>query len=301
MHDDDIFLDDTLIARLLRDHVPQWADLPCKRLASSGTDNALYRLGDDLLLRFPRRRESVAATAKELDWLQHMQGLPLAVPNLRYRGTANIGQPIDFGIFDWLEGDLATPDRLPDSLQAADDLAVFLQALHDKDTTDAPRSGPANHRRGVALDDLSAITLPAIDILADEIDSNAAHRLWKRACALPLPERSVWLHGDLKADNLLARNGRLHAVLDWGLAAVGDPAADYATAWVFIDPAAREHFRKALGLSEDDWLRAKGWALYGAVIALSYYRGGRNEVLCQQCRLTLNRLELLTSPASSRP
>ncbi len=129
-------------------------------------------------------------------------------------------------------------------------------------------------------------------ILADEIDSKAAHLLWKRACALPLPQKSVWLHGDLKADNLLARDGRLHAVLDWGLAAVGDPAADYATAWVWIDPLARDHFRKALGLSDEDWLRAQGWALYGAVIALSYYRGGRNEALCRQCRLTLSRLGL---------
>jgi aminoglycoside phosphotransferase (APT) family kinase protein len=284
MHDDDISLPETFVRQLITDHTPQWADLPCERLSSSGTDNALYRLGNDLLLRLPRRRESVAATAKELDWLPHMQGLPLAVPNLRYRGTADLGQLVDFGIFDWLEGDLATPDRLTDPFQAAEDLAVFLQALHAKDTTGAPRSGPANHRRGVALNELSAVTLPAIDILKDEIDTEAAHALWKRASALPLPAKSVWLHGDLKADNLLARDGHLHAVLDWELAAVGDPAADYATAWVFIDPIAREHFRKALGLSDEDWLRAEGWALYGAVIALSYYRGGRNESLCRQCR-----------------
>jgi aminoglycoside phosphotransferase (APT) family kinase protein len=293
MHDDDISLPENLVHRLLADHTPQWADLPCERLASSGTDNALYRIGDDLLLRLPRRGESVAATAKELEWLPHMQGLPLAVPKLRYRGTANIGQPVDFGIFDWLEGDLATPDRIADPFQAADDLAAFLHALHLKDTTGAPRSGPANHRRGVALDDLSTITLPAIEILADDIDSEAAHQLWKRASALPLPQKSVWLHGDLKADNLLARDGRLYGVLDWGLAAVGDPAADYATAWVWIDPTARDHFRKVLGLSDEDWLRAEGWALYGAVIALSYYRGGRNEALCRQCRLTLSRLGLL--------
>ncbi|MEB2843181.1 phosphotransferase [Rhizobiales bacterium RZME27] len=296
MHDDDIFLPETLVRQLIADHTPQWSHLACERLASSGTDNALYRLGDDLLLRLPRRRESVAATAKELDWLPHMQGLPLAVPDLRYRGKADVGQSIDFGIFDWLEGDLATPDKISNPLQAADDLAAFLSALHLKDTVGAPRSGPANHRRGVALDELSPVTLPAIDILADEIDSEAAHALWKRACALPLPERAVWLHGDLKADNLLARDGRLHGVLDWGLAAVGDPAADYATAWVFIDPTARDHFRKALNLSDADWLRAEGWALYGAVIALSYYRGGRNEALCRQCRLTLDRLGLLRVP-----
>ncbi|TCR06975.1 aminoglycoside phosphotransferase family protein [Neorhizobium sp. JUb45] len=293
MHDDDIFIDDALIARLLRQHTPQWADLPCERITSSGTDNALYQLGDTLLLRLPRRGHAIDLIAKELDWLPHMQGLPLSVPNLRYRGTADLSKPVDFGIFDWLDGDLATPDKLADPVEAADDLAAFLRALHEKDTTGAPRSGPLNNRRGVALDDLSPVTRPAIDMLADEIDSEAAHRLWKRACARPLPKQSVWLHGDLKADNLLARDGRLHAVLDWGLAAVGDPAADYATAWVWIDPAARDRFREVLGLSDDDWLRAEGWALYGAVIALSYYRDGRNEALCRQCRLTLSRLQLL--------
>lgn len=301
MHDDDISLPDHLVRQLIADHTPQWADLPCERLASSGTDNALYRLGDDLLLRLPRRGHAIDLARKELDWLPHMQGLPLAVPILRYRGTADLKQPIDFGIFDWLDGDLATPDKISDPFLAADDLAAFLLALHLKPTGDAPRSGPLNNRRGVALDELSPVTLPAIDILADEIDSGAAHALWKRACALPLPQKSVWLHGDLKADNLLARDGRLHAVLDWGLAAVGDPAADYATAWVFIDPAARDHFRTALDLSDEDWLRAEGWALYGAVIALSYYRGGRNEALCRQCRLTLDRLGLLSFSPSSRP
>ncbi|MDP9836891.1 aminoglycoside phosphotransferase (APT) family kinase protein [Neorhizobium huautlense] len=293
MHDDDISLPENRVRQLIADHTPQWAELPCERLASSGTDNALYRLGDVLLLRLPRRGHAVDLARKELDWLPYMQGLPLAVPNLRYRGTADLDQPLDFGIFDWLMGDIATPDKISDPFQAADDLAAFLRALHLKHTKDAPRSGPLNNRRGVALDDLSAVTLPAIDILADEIDSEAAHALWKRACTLPLPEQAVWLHGDLKADNLLARNGRLHAVLDWGLAAVGDPAADYATAWVFIDPTARDHFRKALDLSDEDWLRAEGWALYGAVIALSYYRGGRNEALCRQCRVTLDRLGLL--------
>ena len=85
----------------------------------------------------------------------------------------------------------------------------------------------------------------------------------------------------------------MSGVIDWGLSAVGDPAADYATAWFWIDPSARAAFRDHLDLDDSDWLRAKGWALYGAVIALSYYRGGRNESLCQQSRLTLSRLGLL--------
>lgn len=73
----------------------------------------------------------------------------------------------------------------------------------------------------------------------------------------------------------------------------GDPVADYASAWSWVALSARETFRQVLGLNNDDWLRAKAWALYSAVIALSYYRGGKNEPLCRQFRRTLSPLGLL--------
>jgi hypothetical protein len=74
---------------------------------------------------------------------------------------------------------------------------------------------------------------------------------------------------------------------------VGDPAADHAAAWAWVDPVARDAFRAALDLGAADWLRAQGWALYGAAIALAYYRGGGNETLCLQSRRTLARLGLM--------
>ena len=293
MHPDEIPTDDAFIRSLLRDQAPHWADLPLHRIASSGTDNAIYRLGDRLSLRIPRRPSAVALLAKELDWLPHMAGLPLQVPTLRLRGRAERGTAVDFGILDWMEGQTATPQQIADSRSAALSLADFLTVLHRKETTGAPQAGAVNSRRGVTLDSLAAAMLPAIDMLADEIDTLHARNLWHRACAAPFRAAPVWLHGDLKADNLIARGGALCGVIDWGLSAVGDPAADYAAAWSWVDPSARAAFRDRLGLDDDDWLRAKGWALYGAVIALSYYRGGRNEALCAQSRLTLSRLGLL--------
>jgi len=293
MHPDEIRTDAAFIHRLLRDQAPHWADLPLHRIASTGTDNAIYRLGDRLSLRIPRRPSAVPLLAKELDWLPHLAGLPLEVPTLRFRGRADLGIAVDFGVFDWMEGQTATPQHIADGQSAALALADFLTALQRKETTGAPRAGAANSRRGVALDALAAATLPAIDMLADEIDTLHARSLWHRACAAPFRDAAVWLHGDLKADNLIARGGLLCGVIDWGLSAVGDPAADYAAAWSWVDPPARAAFRDRLGLDEGDWLRAQGWALYGAVIALSYYRGGRNEALCGQSRLTLSRLGLL--------
>lgn len=293
MPQDDLPITDALIFELLERHVPQWAGEPIHKVNSSGTDNALYRIGERLVLRIPRRENAALLVSKELDWLPHLGNLPLGVPKLRYRGRVNLGIDCDFGILDWLDGSLATPENISDVSAAAISLAVFLKALHRKSTTGAPRAGPANHLRGIPLNDISDRTLSAIEIVADEIDAPAALELWKCALSEQFSATPVWLHGDLKADNLLTIDGKLSGVLDWGLSAVGDPAADYASAWSWVHPSARDAFRDALNLGEADWLRGKAWALYGAVIALSYYRGGKNEPLCAQCRLTLSQLDLM--------
>jgi aminoglycoside phosphotransferase (APT) family kinase protein len=292
-HPDEIPIDDTFVARLIRAQTPQWADLPLRRITSSGTDNAIFRLGDTLSVRVPRRPSAAALLSKELDWLPHLQGLPLEVPKLRFRGCSELGLAFDFGVFDWMEGQIAIPEHVANWQDAARVLADFLKALHLKDISGAPPAGASNSRRGIALRELTEVTLPAIEVVADEIDLLGARALWEEACAAEFSQRPVWLHGDLKANNLIVRNGILRGVIDWGLSAVGDPAADYATAWFWIDPSARAGFRDHLNLDDGDWLRASGWALYGAVIALSYYRGGKNEALCYQSRLTLSRLGLL--------
>lgn len=293
MHKDDLPIDEAMIRRLLSEQAPQWADLSLCRLSSSGTDNALFRLGDSLILRIPRRESAVALVTKELDWLPRLGGLPLEIPTLRLRGQVDFGLSCEFGVFNWMAGEIASPENLTDTVKAAATLASFLKALHSKATDGAPSAGPSNKRRGVPLGQMSDVTLPAIETVADEIDAAAALELWNSAVLERYAGPQVWLHGDLKADNLITNEGELSGVIDWGLSAVGDPAADYATAWSWVDPSARATFRSALGLNDGDWLRAKGWALYGAVIALSYYRGGRNEPLCQQSRLTLSRLNLM--------
>ncbi|MGA1830446.1 aminoglycoside phosphotransferase family protein [Rhizobium wenxiniae] len=293
MHQDDLPVTDVLIHQLLERHTPQWANLPLDRVTSSGTDNALYRIGDELVLRIPRRESAALLVSKELDWLPHLGGLPLMTPTLRYRGRVDLGMDCEFGIFDWMAGNIAIPANIADADEAAISLANFLKALHLKPTAGAPTAGPINKLRGIPLAEISERTLPAIEIVSDEIDAKVAVELWNEALAEQYDSPPVWLHGDLKADNLLTVGGKLAGVIDWGLSAVGDPAADYATAWSWMQPSARDGFRSVLGLSEGEWLRGKAWALYGAVIALSYYRGGKNEPLCEQCRLTLSRLDLM--------
>lgn len=293
MHKDDLPIDEATVSKLLSMQAPQWVDLPIRRLDTSGTDNAMFRLGDRLVFRIPRRESAVQAISKELNWLPRLDNLPLEIPTLRLRGRADVGVSCEFGVFDWIEGEIGSLENLSDAAKSAASLARFLRALQTKSTDGAPAAGPLNSRRGVPLSQMSDVMLPAIEIVSDEIDASAAREVWNSAVKEKSSRPPVWVHGDLKADNLIANGGELSGVIDWGLSAVGDPAADYAAAWSWVAPSARATFRNVLELDDCDWLRAKGWALYGAVIALSYYRRGRNEALCRQSRLTLSRLNLM--------
>ncbi|WP_299473388.1 aminoglycoside phosphotransferase family protein [uncultured Roseibium sp.] len=293
MHANEIFSDETTTKRLIDEQVPDLAGLPVKKLETSGTDNALYRVGAEHVMRLPRRPEAVPLLAKEIAWLPHFGGLPLEVPVVCYTCRASRVFAHDFAVFKWINGEPAAIEAVGNVEQAARDLGGFLKDLHRVITAGAPAAGSGNHNRGVALGELNEKTYRSIEILEDEIDAAAANALWLDACHNPFQGPGSWLHGDLKADNMLTRNGRLCAVLDWGLCAVGDPAADFAAAWSFVAPEARDAFREAAGADDAQWRRAKGWALYGAVIALSYYRGGKNEPLCRQCRQTLKRLGLV--------
>jgi aminoglycoside phosphotransferase (APT) family kinase protein len=284
-------LDETALAGLLEREAPRWAGLVPRRIASEGTDNAVFRLGKSLSVRIARRADAVPLLEKELDWLPRLTRLPLEVPELRHRGRIDARR--SFGILTWVEGNPATPARIERPKLAARDLARFLRALQTVDDTGAPGAGPRNAMRGVALADLDARTREAMTRVGDEIDARSALRLWDAGCAAGFRGPPVWLHGDLKAGNLIARQGRLCGVIDWGLSAVGDPAADYAAAWAWIEPTARDAFRDALEIDADDWCRGRAWALYGAVIALSHYRGGVNEALCEQSRRTLAALGML--------
>lgn len=278
---------------ILANRAPNWATTPLRPIPSTGTDNALFMLGDHHVLRLPKRREAVLPLARELTWLPQFSGLPLAIPELVFRGKARFDYDFEFGIFTWIHGQIASPGAIGDRPGAVQSLAQFLIALRRIETVGAPPAGPENNHRGIELSRLSDKAAASISTLADEIDANAARAVWERACRASPAQSPDWVHSDLKADNLIARDGTLAGVIDWGLSAVGDPAVDYAVAWSWVDPENRAQFRDRVEIDQDAWERAKGWALYCAVIALSYYRGRSHAALCAQSRFTLSRLGLL--------
>ena len=267
-------IDVALVRRLVASQFPQWTSLPIERFESAGTDNALYRLGVDMVVRLPSVSWAIGHATKEQRWLPVLAPqLPLPVPVPLAAGTPEEGYPWNWTVCRWLDGAAASTDRLDSLVDAAASLAGFVRALQQVDITDGPRSGSHNSYRGVALAKRDSFTRDGIEALRDEIDADAATTLWNATLALPEWDRApVWVHGDIHAGNLLATDGRLSAVIDFGLMGVGDPAVDLIVAWTLLTGASRAAFRDAVAADEATWFRGRGWAFSVALVALAYYR-----------------------------
>ncbi len=284
MHPDEIDADLPLVSRLLAAQFPKWGALPLKRVASAGTDNAIYRLGANLCVRLPRRPSAATQAEKEGRWLPMLTPLPLAIPKPLGMGEPAEGYPWHWSVTSWIDGETATMDRIADPLQAAATLAQFIRALQAIDPADGPPSGPQNHHRGVPLAEMDATTREAIGNLRAEIDVGAATAVWDAALDAPAwTDPPVWVHGDIQSGNLLARQGRITAVIDFGLLGVGDPACDLTVAWMLLSDHTRAAFRTAMVVDDATWTRGRGWALHAGVIALDYYRE-TNLALAAICR-----------------
>jgi len=292
MHADEIHTDVSLVGRLLATQFPQWARLPIEPVPSAGTDNALYRLGDDMVVRLPRRERPSGALEKERQWLPRLAPLlPLAVPVPLADGMPADGYPFDWSVYRWLEGEDATTVRITDPSQLAIDLAQFVAALRQIDPAGGPSPGEHNVFRGVPLAARDAGTRAAIDSLRGAIDVGAVTAAWESALRSPEWEHPpVWIHGDLDSRNLLVEDGRLGAVIDWGCLGVGDPACDVMVAWKVLSADTRDIFRTALSVDESTWARARGWALSQALVALSYYTLETNPVLVLEARRWMARV-----------
>jgi aminoglycoside phosphotransferase (APT) family kinase protein/adenylate kinase family enzyme len=269
MHADELETNEALVRQLLVAQFPQWAELPIEALPAGGTDNAIYRLGDDLSVRLPRRADwAPGSSDKEFQWLPKLAPLlPVSVPTPVARGAPGEGYPNGWAIYNWLEGEDAasTPLDLP---HAAVDLAELLDALRQID----PTGGPPPGGRGGSLRPRDEDTRSGIAALGDLIDPAAVTAAWEAALAAPEWDRArVWIHGDLDPRNLLVRDGRITGLLDWSSMCVGDPACDVKVAWAVLDAETRPVFRELLEIDDATWARGRGWALSQAMIALPYY------------------------------
>jgi aminoglycoside phosphotransferase (APT) family kinase protein len=283
------------VRRLLAAQFPEWEVLSLTPVASSGTDNALFRLGDDKLVRLPRIDWAAPAVEREQRWLPELAPLlPLKIPVPLARGAPGAGYPWPGSIYGWLEG-----ENPPAGLDGAGDagssarlpiqLAQFIRALQRIDAAGGPPAG-VRGTRGVSLAERDAPTRAALEALRGRIDDRAASACWERALEAPAwSGRTVWIHADLAPGNLLCVDGRLNAVIDFGLLGVGDPAVDLIVAWNLLAPRSRAAFPDAVGTDAATWARGRGWALSIALIQLPYYEHS-NPALAANARYTIGQV-----------
>jgi len=259
-----------LVRDLLATQFPAWKDLPLRPAESDGHDNRTFRLGSDMSVRLPSREAYAAQVAKEQTWLPRLRPhLPLSIPIPLAMGAPGEGYPWPWSVYRWIDGETANTARIDDPVRFANVLADFLDALHRVDARDGPPAGPHSFFRGSPLEVYDSETRDAIDSLRGDVDEALATAVWQSAIASPCGSPPVWVHGDFAATNLLVRDGRLDAVIDFGCCAVGDPACDLVIAWTLLSGEAREAFRRALPLDPGTWARARGWALWKALITLA--------------------------------
>ncbi|AXB49164.1 aminoglycoside phosphotransferase family protein [Amycolatopsis albispora] len=263
-------IDAALVRRLIAAQFPQWRHLPVTPVEVDGWDNRTYRLGDELTVRLPTAAGYVPAVDKENEWLPRLApGLPLAVPSILGRGEPGEGYPFPWSVRGWLPGETAVPERIGDLSSFALAVAEFILALQRCDTTGGPLAGAHSFYRGASPGHYDEDTRRYLSILDGHIDTAKAARVWEAALEARHTGPPVWFHGDLAYGNLLMENGKLTAVIDFGTSGVGDPACDLVLAWTMLDDHSREVFREAVAQDEGTWARARGWALWKAMLTLA--------------------------------
>jgi aminoglycoside phosphotransferase (APT) family kinase protein len=254
------------VRRLVEQQFPRWAGRPVQPVANGGWDNWTFCLGDDMLVRLPSASEYALAVDKEHRWLPALAPqLPLPIPVPLAKGEPGAGYPYSWSVYRRLDGEPASADRLCDPVRFAVDLAGFLTALRNIDPADGPRPGKHNWYRGGTLRTYEGMAEKALADLDGEIDVVLAREIWTSALDARWDGAERWFHGDVAEGNLLLRDGQLTAVIDFGTCGVGDPACDLAIAWTLLTAEGRLAFRRGLPVSEAEWTRGRGWALWKAL------------------------------------
>lgn len=267
-----------MVTRLLREQAPHLAGLPVRASRTSGSSNAVFRIGDELAVRLPRTDDFVADLLKEVRWLPHLAPhLPVAVPEVVAVGEPSATFPRPWSVVSWVPGEL--PDALDGAQQMAlaESLGDFLQQLHAIDAAGVPTGAEVwGYRCGEPVtDEIDGWADEAADLLADLFDPRAVREAWRRLRDVPpATHAACWVHTDLSAENLLVgQDGGLAGVIDFGGIGVGDRSVDLLYAWSILDAPAREVLRTASAADEATWARARAWAFVGpGLLTIADYR-----------------------------
>jgi aminoglycoside phosphotransferase (APT) family kinase protein len=253
-----------LLRDLLRDQHPDLSSLSIDPM-DAGWDNLMFRLGNSLTVRMPRRKAAAIPLINEQNWLPMLAPkLPLPVPVAVRIGCAGRSYPWSWSILPWFDGNSA--DQSPPDPTQAVQLANFLKALHRP----APDNAPINLARGLPIQQGASFIEEYLERLRAKttlISTAVEQALRIGLHAAPSTEKR-WLHGDLHARNVLVHQGSISAIIDWGDITAGDVPIDLASIWMLFDDAkARREALDCYAATKIETARAKAWAVFfGAVL-----------------------------------
>lgn len=256
-------IDTKLAKKLIESQFPEWSELCIEPVKKSGWDNRTFHLGNKMTMRLPSGKEYAPQILKESKWL------PILGQRLSYKITKPIAQgkpsedyPFHWAINEWIDGEPASLSNISNLNQFANDLAIFLSELHAINPENGPPAGAHNFHRGDDLSFYSEEMKSALTKIKDSLEQNIASALWQEAISSRWQKNPVWVHGDFATGNMLVKDGKLHAVIDFGCLAIGDPACDLAIAWNLLDNPSRTVFKNTINLDRATWIRAMGWTLW---------------------------------------
>ena len=291
MHTGQLTVSEPVVRGLVGEQFPQWRELPVTEIASPGTVNAIFRIGDGLAARFPlkdgepdgirRRLEAEAEAAREL-----AGSTRFPVPEPVAIGEPGAGYPLPWSVQTWLPGVTATDDDPGASVAFARDLAEFIGVVRTLDTRGRTFGGSG---RGGDLRSHDAWMATCFERSEHLLDVPRLRRLWAELRELPRTDAERMTHGDLIPGNVLVAGGRLAGVLDTGGLGAADPALDLVAAWHLLEPRPREVLREVLGCDDLQWQRGRAWAFQQAMGLVWYYLDS-NATMSRMGRRTLDRV-----------
>jgi aminoglycoside phosphotransferase (APT) family kinase protein len=268
-----------LVAKLINEQFPAWSDLEIRPVKCSGHDNRTFHLGEHMSVRLPSAAAYAPQVEKEQRWLPILaKELTLPISTPLAKGEPSETYPWPWSINKWVEGETLTYQNINDLNQVARDLGAFLIELQSIEASGGPLAGEHNFYRGGSLAVYDEESRHALEQNKDVFNEGKLKKIWETALDSKWNSQPVWVHGDIAPGNILIENGGICAVIDFGILGVGDPACDAAMAWNFFDKDSRKVFKDVLKMDEGTWNRARGWALWKALITYHGNRYSNSEV-----------------------
>lgn len=291
MHPNQIYLDTEIVTHLINDQFPEYQEIEIKQLNTQGTTNAIFRIGKNLVAKFPLQKidpaESITIVQKEALAIEEFS----MYSNFPCSKVIGIGKPsslypMPWMLQSWLDGDIATPNGFSSSITLAQDISALLKSLRSINVNGRVFDGKG---RGGNLSDHDEWMAICLENSKNLLDTSILSSLWEKFRILPKNAHDVMSHKDLIPANILVKNNRLIGLLDCGSFGAADPALDLVSVWHLFDKERRDFIRNNLNSSDLEWQRGAAWAFQQAMGLVWYYEN-TNPEMSQLGRSTLTRI-----------